>query len=185
MPLHQYDTNNGQYSQFTEEELQEYFLIMLDNYRGSIVKTCKVTKVPRSLYDKWMLVDEFRDCVLIIKEQVIDLLEDTLIDVAVADRNVQAIKYYMDNQARHRGYGQGHTNKLEVSGPGGGAIPIGHYPPQPKTLEEWQAQVVSAQKARDNDNSHGQKPSSPSKNHAKSHQLALPAPGQTVRNNDQ
>ena len=181
---YKFDPNNSTYSQLTDEEMQEFFLIMLDNYNGNIARTCKATKLPRSLYDKWMQIEEFRDCVLMIKEQTIDLVEGTLVDVALLG-DVKAIKLYLESQARHRGYHKDSKRQIEISGPDGGAIPVGHYPPQPQTLSEWQTQVNDArQSAQDSDKQPKAGPADTCKHHANGQQLALPAPGQTAQNTD-
>ena len=140
----------GILNQLTTDEAKELFLTLLGSQRGNITNTCEATGVSRQTYYDWREQDpKFRARLATVTEERIDMVEDALL-LAIQSMDVTAIRYFLDAQAKSRGYGQ--ASKLEVSGPGGGPIPgtvdMHHYPPEPDDIRAWEAQAAEARKAR-------------------------------------
>jgi len=128
------------------EEKKVMFLILLDSNDGNISQVCRLMGVTRRTYYNWIVEDEeFKASVADVREGMIDFTESKLLE-AIDGGDVGSIKFFLQTQARHRGYGK----KTEHVGPGGGPIQHAHmhlhkhYPPQPTTIEEWEKQVRSA-----------------------------------------
>ncbi len=93
----------------------------LDGYveAGTVTGACRYAKVNRATWYKWIETDdEFAREVVSAQEQVADSLEEEAISRAVNGSDTLLI-FLLKGQKRER-YG----DKREVSGPGGGPIPV-------------------------------------------------------------
>lgn len=130
------------------EDNKQLFLVIFDLNMGNIAATCRLVDISRACYYLWVKGDPgFAMAVNAVKEGNIDFTESQLLS-CIRDRDLSAIKYYLSTQAKHRGY----VYREEHAGPGGGPIPIDmditNYPPEPKTVAEWEEQIEEARKKR-------------------------------------
>ena len=132
----------------TRTETKELFLIMLDAHQGNITAACKSCVILPKTYYTWVKNDPefFLKCAL-VKEGLIDYVESKLLNV-IEREDIVAIKYFLSTQAKHRGYTT--DSKVQVVGPGGGnlEVDVHHYPPEPKSIAEWEEQVAEAKRVR-------------------------------------
>ena len=131
------------------EDRQMTFLALLEVYRGNASETCRAMALGYNTYIKWAKVDEqFMERLAHVREGLVDHVESKLLDNVDSHSN-KAIIFWLSRQARHRGYG----DSISLTGPNGGPIHVGAeigvgYPPEPKTIEEWERQVETAREAR-------------------------------------
>ncbi len=131
------------------EDRQMAFLALLEVYRGNTSETCRAMTLGYHTYLKWFRADEgFREKLSHVREGLVDHVESKLMD-NIDGRSNKAIIFWLSRQARHRGYG----DSISLTGADGGPIQIGaqlgvDYPPEPKTIEDWERQVESARAAR-------------------------------------
>lgn len=130
------------------EDKKQLFLVIFDLNLGNIAATCRLVGISRQGYYLWFKGDPaFAMAINAIREGNIDFAESELLQ-KIREHDLSAIKYYLSTQAKHRGY----VYREEFAGPGGGPIPmdvdLAHYPPEPKTVAEWEEQVEEARKKR-------------------------------------
>ena len=128
-----------------QRERQELFLVVLGSQMGNVSQACIASGVGRATYYRWLEDEAFEECVGIVREGLLDMAETALL-LNVQDGRSQDVQFYLKTQGRSRGYGE----RLELSGPGGGAIPLASptYPPEPETLAEWEAHVRTVRKRK-------------------------------------
>ena len=134
-------------SGFSESEKKQYFGIVLAAKEGHIGETCKSLGITRYRYRKWMEEDpEFAEHCQDAMEGLLDLAQSKLVE-NIKDNVSKDIQFLLKTQGRHRGYGD--KVEHEHTGMIGHAHMIGHYPPEPKTIAEWEKQVEDARKLRE------------------------------------
>ncbi len=85
---------------------QKQFLIALDAVALNISSVCKKMNISRSFYEHWERTnDDFKMAVSHIEESRIDFAESALM-TNIRNLDTRAITYFLDNKAKHRGYGQ-------------------------------------------------------------------------------
>ena len=105
------------------------FLTVFISKANNISESCKAAAINRDTYYDWIKKDsEFKKAVADAKEALYDFAETALVK-AMQDGNFQAIKFYLINKAKQRGW-QETTNitgnvdtKVEI---------VHHYKPPPK-----------------------------------------------------
>ena len=133
-------------SMMTQEEKKEAFPVLLYNRRGNVSKTCHDLGVSAHMWRKWKGEDEeFVELCQDVTESLVDLGQDALI------RNVEKgsssdIQFLLKSLGRSRGYGE----KVEIDHTGMIAHAHAHkwYPTEPKTVAEWEAQMIEAEQAQ-------------------------------------
>lgn len=94
-------------------ELQSEFLTALSRENGMVVKACAKAQIPMATYRKWMQLDsDFAEMVSEVRELVKDQVVGALIKNAKKGDDF-AIKYFLDSQARDRGFGKETTTKSD------------------------------------------------------------------------
>lgn len=80
------------------------FLVVFHNKAGNIYESCKAIGISREGYYEWLKKDEvFKTAVKEIKESLVDFAESKLIE-CVQNGQFQAIKWYLENKGKHRGW---------------------------------------------------------------------------------
>jgi hypothetical protein len=86
---------------------QESLIRALESCNGQVTMACRTAKIPKSKYLFWVETDKiFRDRVVEVRDRVLDDVSFTLIQNA-KDGDIHSIKYFMDANAKDRGYGNG------------------------------------------------------------------------------
>lgn len=130
----------------TEEQKKQLFGVILAVKEGHIQAACESVGVSRRKYRQWLDEDpRFAEECQDVMEGLIDLTQSMLV------RNIKHgesrdIQFMLKTQGRHRGYGE--KVEHEHTGMIGHAHFNGHYPPEPETLAEWEAQVTEARRLR-------------------------------------
>lgn len=127
------------------EEKQKVFSVLLYNRGGDITATCKDVGITRRKWRQWIEENEefAQDCAE-VGESLVDLATGKLVE-NVKKGNSKDIQFLLKTLGRGRGFGE----KVEVALTGTitHAHGIKYYPPEPKSIEEWEAQVAQAKKA--------------------------------------
>ena len=147
-------------------ERQELFLIALNYHDGHISDACRDTGIVRATFRKWIErnQDNFAGKYWDVIENNVDDAERVLYWMATGKtdklqtwinqygkeyfmNDLQALKTYLKAKASSRGY----NDKVEVSGPMGGAIPVDasvalELPPEITTLATWVKQANELKK---------------------------------------
>ncbi|MQY79728.1 MAG: hypothetical protein GH151_11125 [Bacteroidetes bacterium] len=89
---------------------QEQFLKIFENVAMNVSAACEKLGISRSTYYNWLEREEFDQAVDNLRESRIDYAESKLM-INISKEKESSIFYFLNNQARHRGYG----DKLEVS----------------------------------------------------------------------
>jgi transposase-like protein len=132
------------------EDRKDLFLEILEASRFHVAETCRILEMSRTAYYTWLEEDEdFAQRVREAKEGLIDWAESKLLQ-NVEDRVSKDIHYFLDAQAKHRGYGK--QVGVEVSLGGGGTVPAGArmkmgWPPRPNSIRDWERQYREARTA--------------------------------------
>lgn len=95
-----------------ESEEMKKFLGALEMYNGMITKASKLTGIPRSSHARWMRLPEYAEAVDIVKQSVIDGVEENLIEMALDGQEFQATKLFLSTHAKDRGYGDAKVEKV-------------------------------------------------------------------------
>ena len=100
---------------------------------NNISESCKAAAIARCVYYEWLHKDpDFKQAVADAKEALYDFAETSLI-AAMQDGNFQAIKFFLINKAKQRGWQETTTIQQQHSG----GIEIIHtYEPPPKKVKE-------------------------------------------------
>jgi predicted DNA-binding transcriptional regulator AlpA len=112
-----------------EEKLkkqQEEFLTILENAAMNISMACEKLGICRTTYYNWLEKEEFERKVDDLKESRIDYAESKLM-INISKEKESSIFYFLNNQGRHRGYG----DKLEISHSGASPTLV-------ELVKEWQ-----------------------------------------------
>lgn len=134
------------------QSLKQLFLAGLEA-TGNIRATCDGLDISRSVYRVWMKTDtSFRELVLEVKEGMLDNLETTAYNVALSGGrgSVPLLKFLLERQAKHRGYGK---ESKEIHEHGGTVDhKVWHHavkmPDPPQNLAEWENQVRESRERR-------------------------------------
>jgi hypothetical protein len=130
----------------SDEDAKRYFTIVLMAKEGHIGEACKALGIKRKRFREWFDNDpEFAADCQDSMESLIDLAQSKLVE-NIKDNVSRDIQFFLKSQARHRGYGD--RVEHEHTGIVGHAHLVGHYPPEPKSIAEWEKQVADADKAR-------------------------------------
>jgi hypothetical protein len=72
---------------------------------GNVGEACYQTKISMSNHYYWMKTNPiYKDYFDMVGDNILDLMEITLIDMAVKDRNFNAVKFYLESKGGKRGY---------------------------------------------------------------------------------
>lgn len=128
-----------------EHEQKRYFGIVLAAKEGHVQEACRSMGISRRKYRQWIDEDEefAEDCRDVI-EGLVDLSQSMLVQ-NIKQGISKDIQYMLKTQGRARGYGD--KIEHEHSGLIGHAHAHGYFPPEPKTIEEWERQVADAKQA--------------------------------------
>ena len=130
----------------SEADRKRYFTIVLIAKDGHVGAACKALGITRKRYRKWAESDaEFAQDCQDAMESLIDLAQSKLVE-NIRKNVSKDIQFLLKTQARHRGYGD--KVEHEHSGMIGHAHAIGVYPPEPKSIAEWEKMVAEADQAR-------------------------------------
>ncbi|WP_293857263.1 helix-turn-helix domain-containing protein [uncultured Alsobacter sp.] len=87
---------------------------------GVLAVAAQKLNIHRVTLHRWINDDAaLREAVANIKEEVIDLAEAKLLG-QIRDGDKDQIRFYLRTQGKHRGY----TERVEQTGPNGGAVPV-------------------------------------------------------------
>lgn len=141
-----------------ERGKQELFLVILEAQAGNITQACIASGICRTTFYRWREDFEwFAAREVEVRETVVDFAESKLME-NIGENSSRDIQFFLNAQGKARGYGQ--VSRVELSGPGGGAIPLASpsYPPEPETLAEWEAQVRNSKGSASAPNSGAREP---------------------------
>jgi len=107
-------------------EQQEKFLKVLTNAALNISVGCEKFGICRMTYYRWLEDERFAQAIKDIKDERIDYAESKLM-INISKEKESSIFYFLNNQGRHRGYG----DKLEISHSGASPTLV-------ELVKEWQ-----------------------------------------------
>ena len=133
-----------------EDEKTVFLLHFADN-RCKIHKSCQLAEIEVSTFYRWMQSDEkfleqVREIQLAYNEERVDLAEEMLEANVIRGRSAD-IRLTLEKLGEHRGWGK----RGKGQGSGQGALGSGKaqqqlsWPEEPKSLEEWEQQVIDAE----------------------------------------
>lgn len=85
---------------------QRALLIALKEHRGHIARACEQAGVTRQTYYNYLRDPDFAAAVDAIKEGITDDYVEALHELALDAKVFPAVKYYLDNHGRDRGFGK-------------------------------------------------------------------------------
>jgi hypothetical protein len=102
-----------------QEKIEETKKILLAGYAeswGNVSHACDVAGVTRPTFYNYMnRYPEFKQAVLDSDERVLDLVE-TKLKSKCKEGDLKAITYYLDNKAKHRGFGSNPNIEVNMHG---------------------------------------------------------------------
>lgn len=102
---------------YAEQRLadQQRFLQALRDNKGMISRAVKYSQVPMSTYRNWMSTDlQFKESVAEVADAIKDDMEAALLNEAIDEGNVFALKLALEAKAKERGYGKVEVAKEEI-----------------------------------------------------------------------
>ncbi len=84
----------------------------LITFKGNISKACEATGISRPTFYSWCKQPNFKKKVEIAEQSILDHVESKLMD-CIEDNYFPAIKYFLDNKGKDRGYNT-QKNEIEV-----------------------------------------------------------------------
>lgn len=129
----------------TGDQQKLMFLLILKESHNNVDQTCDFIGIDRKEYYEWVNDDpDFAESVECVKEATLDYVEGKLF-ASIEEGDGPNIRFYLETQGKGRGY----TKRRELTGEGGGPVQQRHlhahkligFPPEPSTLEEWEAMV--------------------------------------------
>lgn len=98
---------------------KERFLKELKERLGLIMITCDATGISHSTIRNWAKTDpEFRDKLNDVGNYTLDVVEQSLLNKIVTEKDTTAMIFYLKTKGRDRGFSQ----RVEVTGANGGAV---------------------------------------------------------------
>jgi hypothetical protein len=99
----------------SRDKQQSALINALMKSNGQVAMACRAANLPMSQYKYWMKSDAiFRDRVIEVRERVLDEVSFALINNA-KDGDIHSIKYFMDANAKDRGYGDSKTGGNKIN----------------------------------------------------------------------
>lgn len=85
---------------------QRTLLTALRDNRGHIGRACEIAGVTRQAYYHYLKTDpDFAQAVENIRQGIVDDYVEALHDIAIGDKFFPAVKYFLNNHAKDRGFG--------------------------------------------------------------------------------
>ena len=129
-----------------ESKQKSVFALVLTNTEGHITETCARTGISYSKYRRWLENDpEFAEECDQARIALVDLGQSHLVENVRLGKSTD-IQFLLKTQGRDRGYGD--KVEHEHTGVIGHAHALGYYPPEPKTIADWETQVIEADRLR-------------------------------------
>ncbi len=95
----------------SNEKKKDMFPGLLAENNGHIGKTCQMIGITRPTYHEWRKVEPaFAQACDDVNEYINDKLEDTILDIALNEKDIKMLMYAGNGRLSKRGYG----NKKEV-----------------------------------------------------------------------
>ena len=135
----------GHYLMTSHQHLKARFIEVLEARHLNVKAACEACGMHISTYYRWMQDDlEFKEAVEAVQEGIIDEVIETALVQAKMGQDKQQ-KMILQALAKRRGF----VARKEVSGPEGQPLPapshqhvhLHGWPPQPKSIADWEAQV--------------------------------------------
>jgi len=138
-----------QRKELTSQERKELFLFILPHLRYNVSEACRYVRVGRTTPYYWLESDpEFAEKFQAAQDAFVDYLEEKQLELIEAGDGAQ-LRFALNAKGRSRGYGKNVNEHKYPDGlpPANQHLHL-HLPPQPKTLADWQAQVIEAREVR-------------------------------------
>lgn len=124
-----------------KEDRQALFLDILKATHGNVSAACDMATITRKTYNVWLKEDWFAEQVEEIREYVLDVVEEVQMKNIVLGHSTKDIQFFLNAKGKSRGYGTGPKVEDPERRP---MLASGSYPPEPKSLSDWQRQVKEA-----------------------------------------
>jgi hypothetical protein len=147
-----------------EDEKQVFLLHFAHpDTRCKITQACRLAEIEVGTFYQWMRNDEkflekVREIQLAWNEERVDLAEAMLEDNVLRGKSAD-IRFMLGQLGEHRGWGKRGTGKGQGQGSLGSGKPQEQlsWPEEPKSLEEWEQQVIDAEVVKTEEKPKGNK----------------------------
>lgn len=132
----------------TPDEKKNLFLLILPQNRFNISRTCEILGIDRTLVYYWKDSDpKFARDLLAVNDIYLDYLQEKSLDL-IEDGDGPQLRFELNARGKSRGYGRELAHKYPDGLPPPSQHLHLHLPPAPKSLAEWEAQVIEAREVR-------------------------------------